>query len=73
MSINEALQLAIMRSGFSKTAICHRLEGLRMTPWRLSKIIHGTYEATPEEKKALAKILKTSVRAIFQAEEPVAS
>lgn len=66
MSINGPLHIAILQSGLRHIAICHRIG---ITPWRLSRIIHGVQEATPEEKKALAKILKTSVRAIFADEQ----
>jgi hypothetical protein len=62
------LQTAIFESGLMKVAICSR-SGLH--PWRLSRIIHGVADPTDDEKRALAKVLRVSVKSLFPARPDV--
>jgi len=62
MAFNKTLKLAILETGIRQEVLCHRVE---MTPWRLSRVIHGVAEPTPDEKRRLARALKSSVKALF--------
>ena len=71
MPLNTALKIAIFETGLKQTVICHRAD---MTPWRLSRLLHGVTDATPDEKRKLAKVLKRRIAQIFPpTEERVAS
>jgi transcriptional regulator with XRE-family HTH domain len=60
---NTILKMTIFESGKTQLTIAKRA-GLSAA--RLSRIIHGhPPEATPDEKKALAKVLRRSVHELF--------
>lgn len=68
MAMNTALKIAFIQSG--KRQIVAAAE-LAMDETRLSKIVNGHLEATPDEKKAIAKLLKRPVHQLFS--EAIAS
>jgi len=67
--MNKALRHAIIDSDLSQVEIARKLG---VHECRVSGFIHGRYEPTPEQKKALAKLLKTKASELFPASEAVA-
>jgi transcriptional regulator with XRE-family HTH domain len=59
---NAALKTAIKDQGKVQGFLARQIG---IDPTRLSKIINGHLEATPDEKKLLAKALKKSVDHLF--------
>lgn len=69
-TFNVALKLAILGTGRKQISIC---EEVGIGPSRLSRIIHGSTPSA-DEKRRLARALKTSIRDLFPAsDEAVAS
>jgi len=56
------LRTAIFHSGIRQVAIAKKTE---ISEGRLSKIANGYLEATPDEKRRLARALKRSVQDLF--------
>ena len=57
------LKIAIAKSGYSQNQIARRL---RMLPSRLSRIVHGRYEATDDEQDRLAELLRVPRGVLFR-------
>jgi transcriptional regulator with XRE-family HTH domain len=72
MSPNSALKLAIFQSGMTQERVGQKCRP-KILPSRLSKISRGHAEPTDEEKKALARVLNTTVDHLFSSGEAVAS
>lgn len=70
MAFNEALKLAIFRSGKTQIAVAKEAG---MDDGVLSKVVRGYREATPEQRKRLAKVLRRKVHELFPDAEEVAS
>ncbi len=62
MAMNMALKFAIVNSRKRQIEIAKRA---RIHETRLSKIINGYLDANEDEKKALARVLRTSVDELF--------
>jgi hypothetical protein len=62
MAPNPALKMAIFNSGSTQTVIARKAV---ISEARLSRIIHGHIDAEPEEKRALARILKQPIHLLF--------
>jgi transcriptional regulator with XRE-family HTH domain len=65
MAANSALKMAIFSTGQTQTTIADRA-GIHES--RLSKIIRGHIDATDEEQKALAKVLRLPRHELFPPE-----
>lgn len=70
MPLNPRLKLAIFTSGTSQTVVA-RKTGIDES--RLSRIINGHAEPTPDEQKVLARALRKPVDELFPGSEAVAS
>ena len=64
--MNLELKKRILESGLKQRFIAAKAE---MNPVRLSRIVHKDVIPNPEEKKALAIVLNTSVQDIFNDNE----
>ena len=61
--LNTRLKIAIVKSGRTQCAIA---DALRMSPYRLSRIVRGRQVPTPDEEDRLAEYLNQSRRALFK-------
>jgi DNA-binding transcriptional regulator YdaS (Cro superfamily) len=59
---NTTLKLAILEQGLKQRAMARTLQ---MSESKFSQIVHGWQDATAEEKKAIARILKRKVHDLF--------
>jgi hypothetical protein len=64
MAPNSALKTAIFESGMTQGQVGRKTRP-RILESRLSKIIRGHIEPTPEEKEALAKVLQRRIDHLF--------
>lgn len=67
---NVALKVAIVQSGQTQRAIAHRAG---ISELRLSQLVNLRTPATPDDKRALAKVLHCRQSALFPESEAVAS
>lgn len=65
MALNKRLRIATMERGITQVELAKRV-GIHET--RLSKIARGYLEPNDGEKRAIAKVLRTSVDQIFGSE-----
>ena len=61
-AVNMALKLAIVESGIKQRALSLQVE---ISEGRLSEIVTGRTEPTPDEQKRIAKALKRKVDDLF--------
>jgi hypothetical protein len=75
MALNTALKVAFIERGIRQVVVAAKLrqQGLVIDDTRLSKIVNGHLEATPEEKRALAKVLRRPVTYLFPESQEVTS
>jgi len=57
------LKLAIVQSGIPQRLIA---QSLRMSPFRLSRIVRGWQDPTPDEQDRLAELLHVPRRVLFK-------
>jgi transcriptional regulator with XRE-family HTH domain len=57
------LKIAIVKSGFPQRVIAARL---RISPFRLSRIVRGRQDPTPDEQDRLAELLDEPRRVLFK-------
>jgi plasmid maintenance system antidote protein VapI len=62
MAKNTALKIAFIETGKTQVEVAGQM-GIQAV--KLSNIVNGHLEATPEEKRALARILRRPVHQIF--------
>lgn len=62
MAMNIALKVAFMETGTRQIAAASKLG---IDEPRLSKIVNGHVEATEDEKRAIAKLLRRPVQQLF--------
>lgn len=60
---NTRLKVAIVKSGQTQTTLAQQL---RMSPWRLSRIVRGRQLPTPDEEDRIAERLNYPRRALFK-------
>jgi len=69
-NINVALKVAIVESLMEQRVVGYKT---KIGEVRLSKIVNGAEQPTEQEKRALARVLKRDVAAIFPSPEALAS